>query len=38
MAGQREQARIDDVVDFPENASDGEQYVESPTIRSRLTK
>lgn len=29
-------ARIDDVVDFLKNASDSEQYVESPTIRSRL--
>ncbi|HAI6121923.1 TPA: TraC family protein [Escherichia coli] len=29
-------ARIDDVVDFLKNASDSEQYAESPTIRSRL--
>lgn len=32
----KKQARIDDVVDFLKNARDNDQYVESPTIRSRL--
>ncbi|MEE7109717.1 type IV secretion system protein TraC [Escherichia coli O134:H31] len=32
----KNKARIDDVVDFLKNASDSEQYAESPTIRSRL--
>ncbi|HIF0774789.1 type IV secretion system protein TraC [Escherichia coli] len=32
----KNQARIDDVVNFLKNASDSEQYAESPTIRSRL--
>ncbi|WP_244578443.1 conjugal transfer protein TraU [Escherichia coli] len=32
----KNRARIDDVVDFLKNARDNDQYVESPTIRSRL--
>lgn len=32
----KNKARIDDVVDFLKNARDNDQYVESPTIRSRL--
>ncbi|ELV2817279.1 type IV secretion system protein TraC, partial [Escherichia coli] len=32
----KNQARIDDVVNFLKNASDSEQYAGSPTIRSRL--
>lgn len=32
----RNRARIDDVVDFLQQAKDSEQYAQSPTIRSRL--